>query len=680
VTDLATAPRRTETPADLTPDGRAGTAEEPRLQRGGIVLVALTALAALFVQSGFFHRAGWLAGDQMYHRGVAYNVQGGRILGEDYFAGHLSYFAGTWHLVFGRATQVLGVSYDALVDVVSWGWGPIWVSVLALFGYRLFRGDWVRTGLFALLGTFATQWSTAPSRIWVEGVLPSGHAQWPLYPRDVALAGTLLAVWAALSPRRWVRVGVSALFAALAVTTHSQIGVLAVLLAPLVVLIGPESQRSRPERIQEVAASLAVFAAVSAWWWIPQGRALLDGPDLELKSWPGRDPVSIGPVDFFIEFGIVGALAIVGGVLLARARAWRDRRVVLAVWLGVLAPMIPVARFFSDAGFFTERRLWLLASPALVALAAEAAAALVRTAARVRPALAVGVAAALVIPGVPALLATQDHISILWYGPVRENGLRFEPAEWQPVWDQLNHEVRVHGTYRVSAPEEYGSSLWGFSGAQVISLWLPGPYKLGYEPEAVTGFGYEERVDLQARAFERGVSGLCGLVRPFELDAFVLDRLGGDRIGTYDVWPAAEHRPDRIDRDESDLNRRVGPGVFYRDENAKDTLHLDPGAAYTSPWSPGVVDVARVSIQNSSADPARAEISSGDTTTAVTVPSESRIDALFQDGDHLPLGPITVRAVNGIELLRIEGFEPIPSLAGPDGPFIVAPERLCRLG
>jgi hypothetical protein len=681
VTEVATKPVPTSVASD---DGRAADQRRARtelmLQRGGFALVLLTAFAALIVHSGFFHRADWLAADHMYHRGVAYNVQGGRILGEDYFAGHVSYFAGTWHLVFGRASQVLGTSYDTLVIAASWVWGPIWVGVLALFGYRLFRGDWVRTSLFVLLGTFAAQWSTAIGRLWVDGVLPSGVAEWPLYPRDVALAAAVLAAWAALSPRRWVRVGVSALFAALALTTHSQIGVLAVIVAPLTVLVGPESGRARRERARETVASIAVLTAVSAWWWLPQGRALLSGPDVELKSWPGLPPVVIGPVDFFIDFGMVGVLSIAGALLLARARAWRDRRVVLAIWLGIVAPLIPIARLTGDAGFFTERRLWLLAAPALVALAAEAAAALVRAAARAQLVLAAVVAGALVLPGVPALIATQDLISTLWYAPVRSNGLQFNEAEWSPVWDQLNHQVREHGSYQIAAPEEYGASLWAYSGAQVVSLWLPGPYKLGYDPKPLTGFGYEERVHRQAEAFGRGVPGLCGLARPFELDAFVLDRLAGDRIGTFDVWPAAQYRRDRIDRNTSDLNRVVAPGLRYRDEGAKDVLALEPGAGFTTSWSPGAVDVARVSFQNRKQKPARVEISSGDTTKVFTVPPVARIDTIFQDRAYRALGPITVRAVDRVDLMRVEGFEPVPSLAGPDGPFIVTPGRLCPSG
>lgn len=682
MTDVATKPLPTTAAAG--DGGRAGDERrahaEHVLQRGGVTLVVVTAFAALIVHSGFFHRADWLAADHMYHRGVAYNVQGGRILGEDYFAGHLSYFAGTWHLFFGVASQALGVSYDSLVIAASWVWGPIWVGVLVLFGYRLFRGDWVRTSLFVLLGTFAAQWSTAISRLWVEGVLPSGTAEWPLYPRDVALAATILAAWAALSPRRWVRVGISSLFAALALTTHSQIGVLAVIVAPLTVLIGPESGRSRRERVRETVGSIAVLATISAWWWIPQARAFLTGPNVELQSWPGLPPVVIGPVDFFIEFGVVGLLAIAGAVLLARARAWRDRRVVLAVWLGVVLPLVPIARLTGDAGFFTERRLWLLAAPALVALAAEAAAALVRAAARARLALAALVAGALVLPGLPALVATQDLISTLWYAPVRSNGLQFELAEWRPVWDRLNGEVRAHGSYRIAAPEEYGASLWAYSGAQVVSLWLPGPYKLGYDPKPLTGFGYEERLHRQARAFEQGVPGLCRLVRPFDLDAFVLDRLAGNRIGTVDVWPAAQYRRNRIARDASDLNRTVGSGLTYRDEGAKDVLVLRPGAAFTAPWKPGAVDVAQVSLQNKTSKPVRAEISSGDTTKVVTVPPVGRIDSTFQDRNYGPLGPVTIRAIDRVDLLRVEGFEPVPSLAGADGPFIVAPGRLCRSG
>jgi hypothetical protein len=353
--------------------------------------------------------------------------------------------------------------------------------------------------------------------------------------------------------------------------------------------------------------------------------------------------------------------------------------VILAVWLGLVVPLIPIARLSSDAGFFTERRLWLLASPALVALAAEAAAALVRAAARMRTALAVVVVGALMLPSLPALRATQDRISVLWAGEVRHNGLQFEGRAWRPVWEELNHRVREQGSYRVAVPEEYGAALWSFSGAQVVSLWLPGAMKLGYDPKPLTGSGYEERVRRQGRAFVRGVPGLCGLVHPFELDAFVLDRLGDDRVGTFDVWPAAQHRSkDWIDRDASDLERRVGPGVTYRNENAYDALRLEPGAAYTTPWTPGVVDAARVSFYNVTSAPVRAEISSGNVTTPVTVPPGAIFEPIIQDPERRPLGPITVRAVDRVDLLRVEGFEPIPSLAGPEGPFIVAPSRLCR--
>src|SRR5262249_214607 len=229
-----------------------------------------------------------------------------------------------------------------------------------------------------------------------------------------------------------------------------------------------------------------------------------------------------------------------------------------------------------------------------------AAATLVRAATRMRLALGMLAIATLVLPGVPALGATQNEISALWYEPIKDNGLQFPSGEWRPVWDQLNHEVRDHGSYQVAAPEEYGSTLWAFSGAQVVSLWLPGPYKLGYEPKPLTGFGYQERVRRQARGFGRGVPGLCGLVRPFGLNAFVLDRLAGDRIGTVDVWPAAQYRRDRIDRDASDLSRRVAPGLTYRDENLDDVLRLDRRAQYPTPCSPRAPDIAPLTLPNPS--------------------------------------------------------------------------------
>src|SRR5262249_39371095 len=170
------------------------------------------------------------------------------------------------------------------------------------------------------------------------------------------------------------------------------------------------------------------------------------------------------------------------------------------------------------------------------------------------------------------------------------------------------------------------------------------------------------------------------IVLSFVIYVCVLVRLGGDRVGTFDVRPASHFRRNRIDRDVSDLNRTVGPGLTYRDEGAKDVLALKPGAAYTTPWSSGAVDVAELSFQNLRARPARVEISSGDTTKVVTVPPVARIDSIFQDREYRRLGPITVRAVDRVDLLRVEGFEPLPALAGPDGPFIVTPGRLCRSG
>src|SRR5262249_56887359 len=82
VTELAT--RAVPDTAALAGGGGAdddrGAGTELGLQRGGLGLLVLSALAALVVHSGFFHRADWLAADHMYHRGVAYNVQGGPIL------------------------------------------------------------------------------------------------------------------------------------------------------------------------------------------------------------------------------------------------------------------------------------------------------------------------------------------------------------------------------------------------------------------------------------------------------------------------------------------------------------------------------------------------------------------------------------------------------------------------
>src|SRR6185503_19547395 len=77
-----------------------------------------------------------------------------------------------------------------------------------------------------------------------------------------------------------------------------------------------------------------------------------------------------------------------------------------------------------------------------------------------------------------------------------------------------------------------------FSGAQVPSLWLPGPFKLGFDPARLTGLGQLERLDAQEAAFDAGRPGICALARSSGAGSIVLDVANG-WIGSFDESPAS---------------------------------------------------------------------------------------------------------------------------------------------
>ncbi len=519
------------------------TERRARVERAlGLTIVVLAVPAALIFDSAFFRHGGWLGGDHLYHGGVARNLQGGDLIGRDYYAGHLSYFSGLFHLVAGNGARLLGTSYDSLVSVASWWFGPLWIGALVLLARRLWPGDWLRAGYLVVLATFATPFATASSGLWLSSLLPSGHVEWPIYPRDFALLGGILVVWSVTSERWWLRTIGTGLLLAATVTTHPQLGALTAVMVIAVVVLG---DRRRTVRIlQDLAVITGVGLVAGIWWWWPQLFAFLHDQPISYAFWPGHVALGLGPVALATRLGVLGPLGLGGLAVLATDRAWRDKRLVVVVWLGVLAAAL-LALAVASSDFLPRDRAWVFAGPALAVAAAEGAAWLTR---RLPLVMTPAVAIVVIATSIPALVQTADIVDNTWRGPIVDNGLVFTASRWDPIWQQLNREVRADGGVRVTTYESYGAITWARSGATVFDLWLPGWFDPGYSVKKSTGISIADRAKLEMSAFARGLPGICSLARRAHTGDVLLERANG-LVGTRDTWPAARFRSDRTTRD-----------------------------------------------------------------------------------------------------------------------------------
>ncbi len=632
----------------------------------GLTLVVLAVPAALIFDSAFFRHGGWLGADHLYQGGVARNLQGGGLIGRDYYAGHLSYFSGFYALVAGNGARLLGTSYDSLVSVASWWFGPLWIGALVLLSRRLWPGDWLRAGYLVLLATFAAPFSTAPDGLWLSSLLPSGHVEWPVYPRDFALLGCILVVWSVTSDRRWVRTVVTGLLLAATVTTHPQLGALTIIVAIVTVVL--RERRRTVQMLQDLAVITGVALVAGIWWWWPQLLASLHDQPIGYGFWPGRIALGVGPLDLATRLGVLGPLGLGGLAVLATDRAWRDKRLVVIVWLGVLAAALLVLAVASS-DFLPRDRAWVFAGPALAVAAAEGAAWLTR---RLPLVLTPAVAIIVIATSIPALVQTADILDNTWRGPIVDNGLVFTASRWDPIWQQLNREVRADGGARVVTYESYGAITWARSGATVFDLWLPGWFDPGYSVERSTGISIANRTKLGTAAFAHGLPGICSLARRAHAGDVLVERANG-LVGTRDTWPAARFRPDRTARKASDLRRAVAPGL-YRDRNRYDALVLTPNAPFRVSWPDSAVhavQISAISIRGVS----HLQVQSGPLRTTVRVPHA--VAAKPVTVRTTPNEPITIRAQGRVLLLEVRGFERVPRLAGPDGPFLAPVSQVC---
>jgi hypothetical protein len=643
-----------------------------------IAWIVVTLIADVVIQSGFFAQSDWMLGDLAYHRGVAYTVQGGALQGEGPYRDLISYYGGIYSLLFGFGSMLLSKSFDALVSGVSW----VAVLLIPLAALLLSRTIWPRdvvasaivVTLFVWIAPLSTDWED----LWVESVLPSASSFWPLYPRDAALALMIAALTALPVKSRRVRIAATALVLSLAIALHAQMALLLVwfLLVHAVVQVG--RTRGLAPGV-DVAVTLGLAAALSFWWWAPRAEAYLTAGGLLIGDYPGRLPFRPGILEAVIALGGTPVLAVAGAAWFLRQRDWGHPVSIMLIWLVAFLPLVAVSRILPSLDVFSERRIWLVASIGFLMLGAYL---LVEIARRLHGwALPVMLVAIVVvsIPGTRATLArVQSAVENAWSpGHVGMN-TAIEPGLWRGVVAELNEMVRRDGGTTVITYDSYAAWAWSFSGAQVVSLWLPGPFKLGFDPGPLTGASYLDRVGALNRAFDHGLDGLCDIAASSQSDMLLLEARDG-RLGLYDRTAASPYRVDPADRDAASIDRVISPGVRYVDLNAQDRLRMAAGGEVTVEWQAGDVEqigllvVPRVK---------------GDGQPLMTVAVDGASTPVWQGGAggarwvyvdtpgvH---AEIRITALREMDLLRVTGFAP-PAIDLPygDGPMVLSRSALC---
>ena len=660
-----------------------GAAEDETLDRTWrwtpAVLLAATAGYALVVLTAGFYRSGWMLGDIAYHRGVAYTMQAGLWQGEGPFAGLVTYYGGLYPLGIGLVAGAR--PFDTVLSVVSWPATLLMPLAFLLLGTRLYGRDPLAIAMVVLLGTVGAPLHSDRNLVWVDSVLPMGSAFWPLYPRDVALLLLIVGFWAATSERPLVRMAVTGVVVGLTATFHAQMALLLSWFVAVRFLASCVEQRS-PRPFLEGLAAAAIALVASAWWWLPRLTAVRGGGIL-LADYPGREPMRLDPVGFIQAFGIVGILAIFGFALMVALWRTHPSWRLIAMWLAAFLPLVLVNRAVPSIELVTERRIWLVASIGLVAVAANAAVLIARAipsrAWRVTLPRAVGawlVAIAVIAMSVPGTLATSRVMRGSWI-PGNLGAASVDPARWLGVTAQIHRTVQESGPTILATYDAYAVWAWSFTGAQVPSAWLPGPIKLGFDPEALTGDGYLERVRRVEAAFDGGPAGICSLRASDGVDVLLLEASGG-LVGAYDRTAASPYRVEPRDRSEATILRVVGPGLTYVDQNAWDMLRLDPGASIELPWGDPAIGRLMIEARRvGGGEGPLIEVRSGGASYLV-YGEGGRFQRLIADVDGT--AGLEIVALDALDITRITGFAPWPGAAAgvvSDGLFTVPAADAC---
>ncbi len=657
---------------------RVADRTERRLATGFL----LFALAwAVVVGSNLFQVSSWIVGDIAYHRGVAYTMQGAAWQGEGPYVGLLSYYGGLYPMVFGGLAGLLGVSFDTVLSVASWGLALLWPLACWWTGRRVWPGRPLAPALFALVAVVAAPF-TNRDLVWVDSPLASAQNGFPVYPRDLALILLVVAAGFALSGSSRGRVLGVGLAVGGIILVHLQIALLtAWLLIAWAVVQAIRGRSVRP--LLEVIAAGAVAVAISAWWWLPRVAATITSGSLLLGGFPGTPPLRLGPGEFVMAFGVVAVFGLLGLAVLAARRPLPGRLAIFLVWIVALLPLVLFDRLVGGSDLASERRVWLLVS---IPLTVMAGATLALIAGRLRPVVMVGlVAVVVVLPSLPGTVASVRLVREAWE-PGHAGGRVFDAAAWDPIFSDLTRRVRSDGHHVAITYDAYEAWVWSFSGAQVPSLWLPGPFKLGFDPEALTGTGYLDRLRAQETAFAGGLPAICAFSTAFGGGSIVLDVEQG-MVGLRDATPASPYRVDPADRSADTISRDLGGGLTYVDLGGLDVIRMTAGSAWQPPFRDPAARLLAVEIEVPGPPPGvaakrtKAPLIEIDTGTA-RVPFGSGLEPGWARV-VVPVGGVdgatTIRALGDVDLVRATAFEPLPAVTLPidHGPLRFAPDALC---
>lgn len=477
--------------------------------------LALMAVATVFAGVPG-HLVPWFSGDLAYHIGVSRTISVTHPAGFGPYGGLPSYYGGTFPLVLQLIHQI-GPSPETALAVLSWFEPACWVASAAYLACALWPRSRTARISFVVLLLAGAGVGVSHRDLSVNSPNVAGQMFWPLYPRDVTLMLTLLAIGCAVRGR-WVRAGV---LCGLAVATEVQVGALTCLLVVLALLMCSVTSG----RLRIAAQSMGVAALTSAWWWGPRvfwvasyGMSGQGGPfegDLPHTWRVAAD-----------GYGLVLVLAVVGVVVaLRRPRDRIDR--FLLVWTGV-AVLTLLASLLASTELLSYRRTLVLASLPVAAMAAVGVDGLRWPSRRARRAgLAVVVCGVILAPSLPTLLRTRAAVedqfadtTIASYG--------YPEASWAPLWQRLRT-----GSGEVLAPPRDAAVAWFQTGRPVSWGVLPGYVKTWFDVRASTGWSEQARESAVTTAYSGSLPALCRLARRRHVDDVLLRSMPG-MVGVLD--------------------------------------------------------------------------------------------------------------------------------------------------
>jgi hypothetical protein len=504
------------------------------------------------------------------------------------------------------ALAIDAATADRILSVV---WLPVLPIGTFLLARRATGRPWVAL-LAVAITLFAGAYDLNPRRTWVNSLFMSGHAFYPLYPRDVVFGILPFAVVAFLnaisttSSTRALRWGlVAGLLLGIAGLVQVQLLLpLPVALAATVGAIAWRDPGRRRPALAALAASGLVAALLVAPWFIGQVEAIRRNGGVALDSAETLEPALIGFWGYARQFGLILPAALVGAgvglLFLRRSDGPRPDRVipgpwlprpaeaglVLAVW--AIVPFVLAILYRPDwplEDALRPQRLWLIASQPMAILAAIGLAAAAEH--RFGPLrwpgpVPVSVGLAVVLMAIPTTVATASLVGATWTTPAYAH-LDLS-RDRVPDFGALLGRTGPRRT--LLTYEDWSSVAWYETGLWVVGHKPAGYAKLAYDPLRFTGHGQDERREAVARAFAGDAAAFATVADRYRARLAVLARQD-ERLGWLDqVATVAARMPGGL----------VGSATIV-EGNGWDAIALEPGSRLR--LQPGTVGPVRLDIR-----------------------------------------------------------------------------------